>query len=49
MTVYYMDEFGTVAVEVDFGSIQFWGGEAYFTANGEEYRVKLNRLIEIVG
>ena len=48
MTVYYMDELGEVAVDVDFDNIQFMNGECYFSSNGEEYRVPLGALIEIV-
>lgn len=49
MTVYYMDEIGEIAVEIDLGGIQFFGGEAWFASGGEEYRIKLENLIEIVG
>lgn len=48
MIVYYHDELGEIAVEVDFHNIQFCQGEAYFSSNGEEYRVRLENLIEIV-
>lgn len=48
MIVYYRDEVGEIAVEVDFYNIQFCQGEAYFSSNGEEYRVRLENLIEIV-
>ena len=48
MTVYYMDEVGVVGVDVDFYNIQFRNGECYFSSNGEEYRVPIGALIEIV-
>lgn len=48
MTIYYYDELGMVAVDVDFYNIQFCNGECYFSSNGEEYRVPIGALIEIV-
>ncbi len=49
MTIYYRDEIGEIAVDVDFNNIQFLGGECYFSSNGEEYRIKVEQLIEILG
>ena len=48
MTIYYADELGVIAVDVDFNNIQFCDGEAYFSSNGEEYRVNIDNIIEIV-
>ena len=48
ITVYYRDELGEVGVDIDFYNIQFVNGEAYFSSNGEEYRIPMDRLIEIV-
>ena len=48
MTIYYVDELGVLAVNVDFNNIQFYDGEAYFSSNGEEYRVNIDNIIEIV-
>ena len=48
MTIYYVDELGEIAVDIDFNNIQFYNGEAYFSSNGEEYRVDINNIIEIV-
>ena len=49
MTIYYRDELGEVGVDVDCNNIQFMNGECYFSNNGEEYRIAINALIEIVG
>ena len=48
MTIYYCDNIGEVAVDIDFNNIQFLSGEAYFASNGEEYRIDINNIIEIV-
>lgn len=48
MTVYYCDEIGEVGVDIDFNNIQFINGECWFSSNGEEYRIKVENLIEIV-
>ena len=48
MIIYYHDEIGEVAIEVDMYNIQFCNGECYFSSNGEEYRVKIDQLIEII-
>lgn len=48
MTIYYSDDLGILAVDIDFNNIQFCNGEAYFSSNGEEYRVNINNIIEIV-
>lgn len=48
MTIYYRDEVGEIAVDVDENNIHFMNGECYFSSNGEEYRVSLGALIEIV-
>ena len=48
MIVYYRDELGEQAVEIDLHNIQFWNGECYFSSNGEEYRIRVENLIEIV-
>ena len=48
MVIYYYDELGEVAVEVDEHNIQFWNGECCFSANGVEYRIPVGSLIEIV-
>ena len=48
MTIYYVDELGVLSVDVDFNNIQFCDGEAYFSSNGEEYRVNIENIIEIV-
>lgn len=48
MTVYYRDELGEVGVDVDLDNIQFLNGEAWFSSNGEEYRIAVENLIEIV-
>lgn len=37
MIIFYVDTLGVVSVNVDFGTIQFLKGEAYFSSNGEEY------------
>jgi hypothetical protein len=47
MTIYYIDELGEVAADIDFNNIQFCNGEAYFSSNGEEYRININNIIEI--
>ena len=49
MTVYYRDEIGETAVDIDFYNIQFLNGECCFSSNGEEYRIKVEQLIEIIG
>lgn len=48
MTVYYIDELGECAVDIDFDSIVFFNGEAWFTSGNEEFRIKVENLIEIV-
>lgn len=47
MTVTYRDELGYISVEIDPYGVQFLDGEAYFSANREEYRIKLENLVEI--
>lgn len=49
MTIYYRDEIGEIGVDIDFYNIQFLNGECYFSSNGEEYRIKTEQLIEIIG
>lgn len=49
MTVYYMDDFSIVGVDIDFPVVNFLNGEAYFLSNGEEYRINIKNLIDIVG
>lgn len=49
MTIYYIDSLGEIAVDIDFNNIQFLNGECYFSSNGEEYRIKTENIIEIVG
>lgn len=48
MTVYYYNDIGEIGVDVDFHSIQFCGGKCYFSANGEEYCIPVENLVEIV-
>lgn len=48
MIIYYIDDIGETAVEIDFNNIQFFNGECYFSSNGEEYRIKTENIIEIV-
>ena len=48
MTIYYIDEVGEVGVDIDCNNIQFCNGEAYFSSNGEEYRININDIIEII-
>ena len=48
MIIYYTDEIGENAVEIDFNNIQFLNGECYFSSNGEEYRIKTENIIEII-
>ena len=48
MIIYYIDELGEVAAHVDFNNIQFINGECYFSSNGEEYRIEVKNIIEIV-
>ena len=48
MTIYYVDEIGETAMDVDFNNIQFCNGECYFSSDGKEYRVPIGALIEIV-
>lgn len=48
MTIYYRDEVGGIAVDVDFNNVQFLAGEAWFSSGGEEYRIPIENLIEIV-
>ena len=48
MIVYFYDNLGELAVEIDEHNIQFWNGECHFSADGVEYCVPCSRLIEIV-
>ena len=48
MIIYYVDEIGETAVEVDLNNIQFCHGCAFFSSGGEEYKIEMNRIIEII-
>lgn len=48
MKVIYYDELGIVSVIVDSDNILFFKWEIYFDSNGEEYRIPLKNVIEIV-
>ena len=48
MTIYYIDDIGEIGVDIDFNNIQFCNGECYFSSNGEEYRIKIENIIEII-
>lgn len=48
MTVYYRDELGEVAVDIDRDGVQFCDGIAYFWSDGKEYNIPTNQLIEII-
>lgn len=48
MTIYYSDELGEVGVDIDSRNICFCNGEVYFDSNGEEYRININSIIEII-
>jgi hypothetical protein len=48
MTIYYIDELGEIAVDIDDNSIQFYNGEVYFSSDGKDYRIDVLAIIEIV-
>ena len=50
MTIYYIDDLGEVALDINgkYG-VGFSNGYAYFEdTNGTDYRIETNRIIEIV-
>lgn len=47
MTVYYRDDLGEVAVDIDSSGVQFCDGYAYFWSDGTEYTVPIAHLIAI--
>ena len=48
MVIYYVDELGETAVNIDCNNIQFCNGECYFSSGGEEYRIETDCIIEII-
>lgn len=49
MTIYFIDEIGEIAVDLDGNGIQFISGKAWFSDGEKEYRIPLENLIEIIG
>ena len=47
MYIVYRDEGGYVRVEISSYEIQFLNGEAYFDDGAEEYRIKVENIVEI--
>lgn len=48
MTVYYRDELGEVAVDIDSSGIQFCDGKAYLGDGEREYIIPASDLVEII-
>jgi len=47
MYIVYRDEGGLVRVEISSYEVQFLDGEAYFDDGAEEYRIKVENIVEI--
>ena len=48
MTIYFRDDIGECACDIDDGNVQFFSGKAWFTSDGEEYRIDAAYIIEII-
>ena len=46
LVITYRDKLGYIQVEIDSEEILFLNGEIWFDSNGEEYRIKLEDVVD---